>query len=368
MKTIKPNRRPTAKKPVKILFISYVYPPKTIGGIQTYMRDLTAHVAALNPSTYTLINPGGYVFLALFIPYSIFKAVRLIRRHGITHLHVASGPHCFQALLLKKLTGVRATITIHGLDIMIETLWLDRIIAWFVSRLDRVFCVSNATRRECERRGVPPEKCTVIFNGVDPGIFPLRSPRGELRAELAGALGLPLAGRRILLSNGRLVRRKGVEWFIRSVVPSLDRRALFIVSGDGPERETVAAAVAECGVSDRVVLLGRTSDELLRLLYNTTDYFIMPNISEPGNMEGFGLVILEAASCGATVIASDIEGISDAVVHGVTGWLVPERDAGAFARHVATPPLPPAKVVEAVRKRFDWRVIASQYLDGMRNA
>ena len=360
MKTIKSNRGLLAKKPVKILFLSYVYPPKTIGGIQTYIRDLAAHVAAQNPSTYTLINPGGYAFLVIFIPYSIFKAVRLIRRHGITHLHSASGPHCFQALLLKKLTGVKATITIHGLDIMIETLWLDKIIAHFVGRLDRVFCVSNATRRECERRGVPPEKCTVIV--------PLRFPRGELRGKLAGALGLSLAGRKILLSNGRLVRRKGVEWFIRSVVPSLDRRALFIVSGDGPERDAIASAVAECGVSDRVVLLGRTSDELLRLLYNTADYFIMPNISEPGNMEGFGLVILEAASCGATVIASDIEGIRDAVVHGVTGWLVPERDAGAFARHIARKALPPAKVADAVRTRYDWRVIASQYIEGIRNA
>ena len=78
-----------AKKPVKILFLSYVYPPRTIGGIQTYMRDLTAHVAEQNPHTYRIINPGGYAFLALFIPYSIFKAVGLIRRHGITHLHVA---------------------------------------------------------------------------------------------------------------------------------------------------------------------------------------------------------------------------------------------------------------------------------------
>ncbi len=355
-----------AKKPVKILFLSYVYPPETIGGIQTYMRDLTAHVAAQNPPTHTLINPGGYAFLALFIPYSIFKAVSLIRRHGITHLHAASGPHCFQALLIKKLTGVKASITIHGLDIMIETLWLDRIIAYFVRRLDRVFCVSNATMRECLRRGVPPEKCTVIFNGVDPGVLPLDRPRKDLRADLARTLGMPPGRRKLLLSNGRLVRRKGVEWFIRSVVPRLDRTCLYLVSGDGPERDAISAAVIDCGASDRVLLLGRTSDELLRLLYNTADYFIMPNISEPGTMEGFGLVTLEAASCGATVIAADIEGISDAVLNGVTGWLVPERDAGAFVRHIAKAPLPPGRVAAAVRKRFDWRVIAAHYIEALR--
>ncbi|MCU0845219.1 MAG: glycosyltransferase family 4 protein [Spirochaetes bacterium] len=354
------------KKPVKVLFLSYVYPPKTIGGIQTYMRDLTAHVAAQNSPTYTLINPGGYAFLALFIPYSILKAISLIRRHGITHLHVASGPHCFQALLIKKLTGVKVSITIHGLDIMIETFRLDRIIAFFVRRLDRVICVSNATKRECVRRGVPPEKCAVIFNGVDPGIFPLHRPRNEMRTELEEALGMPLGKRKLLLSNGRLVKRKGVEWFIRSVVPRLDRCCLFIVSGDGPERDAVRDAVSECGVGDRVLLLGRTSDELLRLLYNTADYFIMPNIHEPGTMEGFGLVILEAASCGASVIAAEIEGISDAVVNGVTGWLVPERDADAFALHIAKAPISPRKVADAVRKRFDWKVIAAQYIEELR--
>jgi phosphatidylinositol alpha-1,6-mannosyltransferase len=356
-----------AKKPVKILFLSYVYPPRTIGGIQTYMRDLTAHVAEQNPHTYRIINPGGYAFLALFIPYSIFKAVGLIRRHGITHLHVASGPHCFQALLIKKLTGVKATITIHGLDIMIETLWLDRIIAFFARRLDRVFCVSNATKRECVRRGVPAEKCVVIFNGVDPGVFPLDRPRKELRAGLGRMLGVSLDHRKILVANGRLVKRKGVDWFVRSVVPRLDRRCLFLVSGDGPERDAIRESISDCGLGDRVMLLGRTSDELLRLLYNTADYFIMPNIHEPGNMEGFGLVVLEAASCGATVVASDIEGISDAVVNGVTGWLVPERDADAFARHIAKAPLPGRKVIGEVRKRFDWRVIAAQYIEALRN-
>ncbi|HNU92248.1 MAG TPA: glycosyltransferase family 4 protein [Spirochaetota bacterium] len=356
------------KNKARILFLSYVYPPKTIGGIQTYMRDLTTHVAAQNPDTYTLINPGGYAFLALFIPYSIFKAMRLIRRHGITHLHVASGPHCFQALLLKKLTGVKATITIHGLDIMIETLWLDRLIAATTRRLDRVFCVSNATKRECVRRGVPEAKCAVIFNGVDPDIFPLHRPRTELRKELSGRLDIPLARRKLLLSNGRLVKRKGVEWFIRSVLPLLGKDALFLVSGDGPERDAVARAAAESGHSEKLLLLGRTSDELLRLLYNTADYFIMPNIAEPGDMEGFGLVILEAASCGTGVIASDIEGISDAVVHGITGWLVPERNADAFARHIAKRPLPPEKVAGEVRKRYDWRVIASQYIEGMLDA
>ncbi|HSV97344.1 MAG TPA: glycosyltransferase family 4 protein [Spirochaetota bacterium] len=357
-----------AKKPVKILFLSYVYPPKTIGGIQTYIRDLTAHVAAQNPPTFTLINPGGYAFLALFIPYSIFKAISLIRRHGITHFHAASGPHCFQALLIKKATGVKTSITIHGLDIMIETLRLDRAIAFFVRRLDRVICVSNATRLECVRRGVPPEKCAVIFNGVDPGAFPLGRPRKELRTRLEHDLGLPPGNRKILLANGRLVKRKGVEWFIRSVVPRLDRRCLFLVSGDGPERDAVRDAVSECGLSDRVLLLGRTSDELLRLLYNTADYFIMPNVREHGNMEGFGLVILEAASCGATVIAADIEGISDAVVNGVTGWLVPERNADAFVKYIAKAPLSPRKVADAIQKRFDWRVIAAQYIDEIRRA
>lgn len=346
---------------IKILFLSYTYPPAVVGGIETYMLDLIGHFREFNPETYALVNTRGLRFLPLFIPYSIFKALSLIRRHGITHLHAASGPHCFQALLIKKLTGVRTSITIHGLDIINRLFFLDRITPFFLKRLDLVFCVSRATRKECVSRGIAADRCVAIHNGVDPDVFPLRRPRRELRKELEAALQTPLHGKKILVTNGRLIGRKGVEWFVDACMPRLDTRFLYLVSGNGPDREAIARAIARHGLEERVLLLGRTSFELLRLIYNCADCFIMPNRRVPGTMEGFGLVILEAGSCGVPVVASDIEGISDAVIHGTTGWLVPELDADAFIRHVRKPSLPARKMIRAIREKYDWEKIIRRY-------
>ena len=346
---------------IKILFLSYTYPPAVVGGIETYMLQLIGHFREFNPETHALVNTRGLKFLPLFIPYSIIRALLLIRRHGITHLHAASGPHCFQALLLKKLTGVKTSITIHGLDIINRLFFLDRITPFFLRRLDLVFCVSRATRKECISRGIDENSCVAIHNGVDPDVFPLHRPRRVLRKELEAVLHIPLRGKKILVTNGRLIRRKGVEWFVDACMPRLDKSFLYLVSGDGPDREAIVRAIARHGLQERVLLLGRTSFDLLRLIYNCADRFIMPNRRVPGTMEGFGLVILEAGSCGVPVVASDIEGISDAVIHGTTGWLVPELDADAFIRHVKKPPLPAGKMVRAIREKYDWDKITRRY-------
>jgi phosphatidyl-myo-inositol dimannoside synthase len=350
----------------KILFLSYIFPP-SVGGIETYMQELTGNFKAVHPFTYILANTRGLWFLPIFIPLSTVRAIRFIKKHGITHLHSASGPHCFQALLIRKFTGVKASVTIHGLDIIIPMMKIDRILAHFIRRLDGIYCVSNATKRECVARGIPEEKCTVIFNGVDPEAFPLDMTKKEARALLERETGIPIQGKKLLITNGRLIRRKGVEWFIRSVVPRLDERFVYLVSGDGPERGSIEKAIAECGVKSRVLMLGKTNFQTLRLLYNSADVFVMPNIRDPGTMEGFGLVILEAGSCGIPVVAADIEGISDAVIHGTTGWLAPERDTDAFIAFLRRTPLPARKIKDTIRRRFNWKAITTEYLNSIRS-
>ncbi len=81
-------------------------------------------------------------------------------------------------------------------------------------------------------------------------------------------------------------------------------------------------------------LLGRTSDDVLRDLYNGSDVFVMPNLRVNGDMEGFGRVLLEAALCELPVVATGIEGITDAITDGENGTLVAERDPSAFAAAV----------------------------------
>jgi glycosyltransferase involved in cell wall biosynthesis len=85
-----------------------------------------------------------------------------------------------------------------------------------------------------------------------------------------------------------------------------------------------------------VHLLGRISDEEREQLLHGSDLFVQPNIEVPGDMEGFGLVTIEAALRGLPVVAADLEGIKDAVVDGETGWLLPTGDAAAWAATVTS--------------------------------
>ena len=138
----------------------------------------------------------------------------------------------------------------------------------------------------------------------------------------------------MLLSVGRLVERKGFSWFIQEVMPRLTPEFLYVIIGDGPERKRIQQILETTEQVHRVLLLGQITDEERNLSYQASDIFIMPNIRIEGDVEGFGIVILEAGSAGLPVIASDIQGISDAVIHGATGCLVAEKDVDGFVRAI----------------------------------
>jgi phosphatidylinositol alpha-1,6-mannosyltransferase len=194
--------------------------------------------------------------------------------------------------------------------------------------------VSNDTL-DAVAHGFPGTDPVVIFNGVSDHFYNTASRDNNL-SRIAALTELPfeqLQHSKLLHTNGRLVRRKGVLWFIDNVLPELvqqDPSILYLVSGNGKDREVIEAAIADKGMGDYVKLLGRVSNELLYLLYNVADLFVMPNIPVAKDMEGFGLVALEAASCGALVVASNLEGIPDAIIDGKNGRLVQPGDVDAF--------------------------------------
>jgi phosphatidylinositol alpha-1,6-mannosyltransferase len=114
-------------------------------------------------------------------------------------------------------------------------------------------------------------------------------------------------------------------------------------------------------VTDRVQVLGRLSDESLRSLYRGADVFMMPNIPVAGDIEGFGVVMLEAGASGLPVIAADLEGIRDVITPGENGEMVESGDVGGFAdailRFHAEPGLltaASARAAEHTASRFSW--------------
>ena len=131
--------------------------------------------------------------------------------------------------------------------------------------------------------------------------------------------------------------------------------------------------ISRHGLQDRVHLLGRVSDELLAALYRGADLFVMPNIRVPGDMEGFGVVLLEAALNGMPAVAAGIEGILDVVADGQNGVLVESGNAAAFREAIAAFDSDRARLTDLSRsareytsRNFAWASVADRYIESLR--
>jgi phosphatidylinositol alpha-1,6-mannosyltransferase len=170
-----------------------------------------------------------------------------------------------------------------------------------------------------------------------------------------------------------LVKRKGVAWFISDVLPGLVKQypgLIYLVVGEGAERHNIEAVIKRSGLGQNVQLLGRVTGGLYEAAYNGADVFVMPNINVPGDIEGFGLVLLEASTCAMPVVAADTEGIRDAVQDGKNGVLVPVGDAPAFQREIgrflADPALAKrfgAQSRDFTTATYQWDKIADRYIE-----
>jgi phosphatidylinositol alpha-1,6-mannosyltransferase len=164
------------------------------------------------------------------------------------------------------------------------------------------------------------------------------------------------------------VERKGHEWFIREVLPKIDEQVVYVTIGDGPEFASIKSAAEESRHRDRIFLLGRQPDEVLKQAYAAADLFIMPNVPVEGDMEGFGIVLLEANMARTPAVAADLEGIKDVIAQGQNGYRVPARDANQFAEKVhkiLSNNLEPfsEKTRSYVLHQFSWKQVARQYID-----
>lgn len=176
--------------------------------------------------------------------------------------------------------------------------------------------------------GADPDRVAVVAPGIDLMTF---SPMQ--RAVARKKIGYE--GGRLLLFVGRLERLKGVETILRALAQAGGRRShdarLLVVGGDSrgsgqSEKERLRALAAELRIADRVDFVGSVAHHELPYFYSAADVCLMPSYTE-----SFGLVGLEAQACGCPVIASDVSGLASVVRDGVTGYLVPSHEPGAWA-------------------------------------
>ena len=343
----------------KILFISRNYPPK-IGGLEIYSYNLIREFEQ-HHIVHKIVLSRSNIHLLWFLPYCLVVGAVTAWRHSLGHIHLCDGLLSPVGIILKLITRAHISVSIHGLDITYRNVFYQLLIPRCTARLDKIICVSHATLSECRHRSVPEKKSVVIPNGIRPDELYLDQPKAVLQRQLEPIIGRANREKKILVTVGRLVKRKGVAWFLDSVMPRLDPDYIYIIAGDGPELASIRQRIRTHAWEQRVFALGRVTGDVRKILYNAADIFVMPNITVPDDMEGFGIATIEAGSCGLPVVASNLQGIRDAVLEGQTGYRVDEGDADGFLNRILAMNLRRQDIRTRVNMRFDWAKIYLAY-------
>lgn len=371
---------------MRLLFVSHSLPPAgrplaNIGGMQRVAtklyHELDAH-DAVDLSSLLLRTSWRWVHVKV-VPYLLHTGWQIYQKARAREVDVILFSSMVTAALAVPLRsalrehGVATAAIVHGRDVTLPFLPYQ----WFVPKvfdaLDAVLPVSRATGEACLERSLSPSKMRVLPNGVDVGRFPPLDDKSSMRRELKNALDdpdHPLPDDAFLLcSVGRQVERKGFAWFTDHVMPHLPENVHYWMAGDGPEAEAIQDAINRHTLNGRVRRLGYVSESDLTMLYRGADLYVMPNVPVDGDMEGFGVVMLEAGRCGTPVVASRLEGIRDVVTEGVNGHLVEPENPEAFVDAILPYYGDPSKLraasqqaAEHVTATFSWPSVAERYV------
>jgi len=299
--------------------------------MQKWSYELANRMAKITPIC-TIAWGRSQMFLPFFIVYAFFRAISVFLSGRVQVIHIGDSLLSPLGVILRRLFAIPVVVTTHGLDMVFP----NRIYQWLISRcltrVDLVICVSEHTRRQCLDRGVPASKCKVILHGVD--VEELASTSKHSPSDLNSIVGEDLTGKKVILSVGRLVKRKGVREFIVDALPQILKRrndVHYLVVGQGPQRSLIKREIARLDLQEKVSLLGRVDEKALQALYDAADIVVLPNIPVKGDVEGFGIVALEACARGICVVAARLEGLQEAIKEGENGFLVEPGDSAAYA-------------------------------------
>lgn len=206
--------------------------------------------------------------------------------------------------------------------------WKRPLMKLVYRKADQVIAVSNNTRREIIKI-IPDLKINVINHGVDYEKFQI--PNSKLQTNFKFQNLKPY-----ILSVGALKKRKGYEYSIKAfaeIAPTFPNLK-YVIVGNGPEKENTQLLITNYQLQDRIVFLENLLEEELITLYKNAELFILLPQDVGKDIEGFGLVFLEAAACGLPVVATKESSAEDAVLDGQNGILVPPQDWKAAAEAV----------------------------------
>jgi glycosyltransferase involved in cell wall biosynthesis len=339
----------------EILVVSRVFPPDP-GGIQEYTynrclqdRDRIAVLAANcsgaeffdreqdfpihrwpGNSVGRIKGIGGILKQILYLFWEVFLGIRLFFRYRYSAIEWAHGYDFPAVFLLSYLLPIRFSLYLHGDDVLcpLKNKVFSALFEWTLRRSAAIACNSKFTRDFLQSRFRFDTPIHVIHPAVRPEKFgtAVDSIIGEdLRMQTRAKFGISESSI-VILSVGRLVRRKGFDRIIAQI-PQLTADgidAYYLICGTGPMEVELRAQASRLDIDSRVLFAGYISDDELAGFYSACEIFALATFfdTKARSIEGFGIVYLEAGLFSKPVIASRSGGVEDAVQDGETGILV----------------------------------------------
>jgi phosphatidylinositol alpha-1,6-mannosyltransferase len=254
----------------------------------------------------------------------------------IEQIHCAKVfPEGVVAWCMQGLSAIPYLIYAHGEEIQISL--TSRKLAWLLPKMYNsaaaIIANSRHTKSLLEKIGVQSDKIYIIHPGVDPASFDVADEAIRTVRQRHNLGQSP-----VILTVGRMQRRKGHDMVIKAL-PSVAQRVpdvKYLIVGTGEEQATLYKLAQEMGVLERVVFAGQVPAGELAAYYAACNVFVMPNRQIGPDIEGFGIVFVEASAAGKPVIGGDSGGTEDAILHGVTGWRIDGTNVEAIATAVTT--------------------------------
>lgn len=306
----------------------------------------------------------------LAIPYIIsgfFKCIGICRKFkpDVIHAHWPF-PHAYIALGAAKLFKIPLVLNFHGAELLLirKKKWVKPLLKFAIGQAQAVFANSSFTAGKIK-----------ALRNVDVEWSPYGTTleSGSTSAGNGGTSAIvphPVNGKFKILFVGRHIERKGICYLIEAA-KHLPRDQFEIrIVGVGDLTNKLKSQAAEIEDAAEIIFTGKLSPEELANEYRTANVFTLPAIVDSkGDTEGLGVVLIEAMELGLPVVASNVGGIPDVVVDGVSGILVPEKDpealAGAYRRLAADPGLV-KQLLEGAQKRiaecFSWDKIVERQI------
>ncbi len=350
---------------LRVLFLTRRYPP-SVGGIETHCYNLYRRLIETRAVKLVALRENSRLHLVWFVPYAFLVSLFQILCRRVDVIYFSDGVICILAPFLRPLTRARFVATIYGLEMTYANPILSPLMRYGVSVCDSVPVISQKTKKVAIRAGVPAKKIDIIYLGIDPPTIP-KAQRDALKSQFEAKHGIRFGRDKILLNFGRQVPRKGVAQFLERGMPLLDRDIKLVISGSGPDAARIRDIWKKNNLQDRV-LLRYLSDEELGLLRKEADLFIMPNVSYPNDVEGFGIAQLECMHDGTPAVVFAVDALTESVRKG--GYLIPPNDYRAFADQIHAFFQLPAKeraqiereARDYVRSEYTWDKTAAEYV------